>query len=269
MCSSCHPTNNILFFVANAPNHIPGLSRKPMVDPHRSKRVPVKTCVSVTCLRYLSVMLATSLYQSWTTQIPMQHMQKSCPLDYSWSVLRYMRPIVPEGRVHGHEHMYLRKSCIKQRLMAMCRCGMPNFFSSFFDSTISEHTNPFSILPPSSSSIADSRIGEVIAMSSPVANTRTSNPKRLQTHNLTVIVTNCRSLVNKKAELINLLDSTKADIAICTETWLNSTISDSEICPDNYSLFRNDRTDRHSEQSWDPTKCSLYRGVHPRGLPRF
>ena len=81
-------------------------------------------------------------------------------------------------------------------------------------------------------------------MSSPVANTRTSNPKRLQTHKLTVIVTNCRSLVNKKAELINLLDSTKADIAICTETWLNSSISDSEICPDNYSLFRNDRTDR-------------------------
>ena len=82
-------------------------------------------------------------------------------------------------------------------------------------------------------------------MLSPVANTRTSNPKRLQTHKLTVIVTNCRSLVNKKAELINLLYSTKADIAICTETWLNSTISDSEICLDNYSLYRNDRTDRH------------------------
>ena len=128
-----------------------------------------------------------------------------------------------------------------------CRCGMPKFSSSFFDSTISEHTNPFSILSPSSSSIADCRIGEPIAMSSPVANTRTSNPKRLQTHKLTVIVTNCRSLdvVNKKAELINLLDSTKADIVICTETWLNSTVSDSEICPDNYSLFRNDRTDRH------------------------
>ena len=48
----------------------------------------------------------------------MQHMQKSCALDYYWSVLRYMRPMVPQG-VHGHEHMYLRKSCIKQRLMAM------------------------------------------------------------------------------------------------------------------------------------------------------
>ena len=134
-------------------------------------------------------------------------------------------------------------TCIYESLT----CGMPDFSSSFFESTISEHTNPFSILSPSSSSIADSRIGEPIAMSSPVANTRTSNPKRLQTQKLTVIqavVANCRSLVNKKAELINLLDSTTADIAICTETWLNSTISDSEICPDNYLLFRNDRTDR-------------------------
>ena len=114
--STCavHVTQPILFFVANAPNHIPGLSRKPMVDPHMSKLVyllPVcDTCQQ--CLR--------RRYQSWTTQIPMQHMQKSCPLDYSWSVLRYMRPMVLQG-VHGHEHnvMYLRKSCIKQRLMAM------------------------------------------------------------------------------------------------------------------------------------------------------
>ena len=37
--STCavHVTQPKVFFVANAPNHIPGLSRKPMVDPHRSK----------------------------------------------------------------------------------------------------------------------------------------------------------------------------------------------------------------------------------------
>ena len=39
--STCpvHVTQPMLFFVANAPNHIHGLSRKPMVDPHRSKLV--------------------------------------------------------------------------------------------------------------------------------------------------------------------------------------------------------------------------------------
>ena len=196
-------------------------------------------CTCLRLIRYLSAMLATSLPILDHPNSHATYAKKSCPLDYYWSVQRYMRPMVPQG-VHGREHMYLRKSYIKQRLMAC-----PNFSSSFFDSTISEHTNPFSILSPSSSIIADSRIGDSIEMLSPVANTRTSNPKRLQTHKLTVIVTNCRSLVNKKAELINLLDSTKAGIAICTETWPNSTISDSEICPDNYSLFRNDRTDRH------------------------
>ena len=111
-CASTCVIQPILFFVANAPNHIPGLSRTPMVDPHRSKLVYLLS-VCDTCQQCLR-----RRYQSWTTQIPMQHMQKSCPLDYSWSVLRYMRPMVPQG-VHGHEHMYLRKSCIKQRIMAM------------------------------------------------------------------------------------------------------------------------------------------------------
>ena len=160
--STCavHVTQPILFFVANAPNHIPGLSRKPMVDPHRSKLVYM-LLVCDTCQQCLR-----RRYQSWTTQISMQHMQKSCPLDYSWSVLQYMRPSLASNNVSWQ----------------CCRCGMLNFSSSFFDSTISEHTIPLSILSPSSSSIADSRIGEPIAMSSPVADTRTSNPKRLQTH---------------------------------------------------------------------------------------
>ena len=197
------------------------------------------------CRAYLSAILVSNACDVATNpgppKFPCNICKESCPLDDSCSVLRYMRPMACMGM----------NTCIYENLASnnvswqSCGCGMPNFSSSFFDSTISEHTNPFSILSPSLSIIADSRIGEPIAISSPVANTRTSNPKRLQTHKLTVIVTNCRSLVNKKAELINLLDSTKADIAIWTETWLNSTISDSEICPDNYSLSRYDRTDRH------------------------
>ena len=114
--STCavHVTQPILFFVAKSTNHIPGLSRKPMVDPHRSKLV-YKIPVCDTCQQCLR-----RCYQSWTTPIPMQHVQNSCPLENSWSVLRYMRPMVPQG-VHGHEHMYLRirKSCIKQRIMTM------------------------------------------------------------------------------------------------------------------------------------------------------
>ena len=201
-------------------------------------------CTCLRLIRYLSAMLATSLP---ILDHPNSH------ATYAKKAVRWTTTGVCSDTCDQWFHKACMgvNTCIYESLTSnnvswhCCRCGMPNFSSSFFDSTISEHTNPFSILSPSSSIIADSRIGDSIEMLSPVANTRTSNPKRLQTHKLTVIVTNCRSLVNKKAELINLLDSTKADIAICTETWPNSTISDSEICPDNYSLFRNDRTDRH------------------------
>ena len=200
------------------------------------------------CIFYLSAILVSNACDVATNPGPPKFPCNICKKAVRWTTPGVCCDTCDQW---FHKACMGMNSCIYESLASnnvsrqCCRCGMPNFSSSFFDSTISEHTNPFSILSPSSSSIADSRIGEPIAMSSPVANTRTSNPKRLQIHKLTVIVTNCRSLVNKKAELINLLDSTKADIAICTETWLNSTISDSEICPDNYSLFRNDRTDRH------------------------
>ena len=109
--STCavHVTQPILFFVSNAPNHTPGLSRKPMVDPHRSKRVYV----------YLSAILVSNACEVATNpgppEFPCNICKKSCPLVYYWSVLR---PMVPQG-VHGGDHMHLRKSCIKQRLMAM------------------------------------------------------------------------------------------------------------------------------------------------------
>ena len=80
---------------------------------------------------------------------------------YSCSVLRYMRPMVPQG-VHGHEHMYRQSLASNNVSWQCCRCGMPNFSSSFFDSTISSS---------SSSSSLDSRcvpwLGEGLSMSSP------------------------------------------------------------------------------------------------------
>ena len=236
--STCavHVTQPILFFVAIAPNHITGLSRKPMVDPHMSKRVYL----------YLSAILVSNACDVATNPGPPKFPCNICKKAIRWTTPGVCCDTCDQW---FHKACMGMHTCIYESLASnnvswqCCRCGMHNLSSSFFDSTISEHTNLFST--PSSSSIADSRIGEPLPMSSPIDNTRTFNPKRLQTPKLTVIVTNCRSLVNMKVELINLLDATKADIAICTETWLNSTISDSEICPDNDSLFRNDRTDRH------------------------
>lgn len=82
--------------------------------------------------------------------------------------------------------------------------------------------------------------------------TATSSPKRSKTKEknktrpdapLKVIVINFRSIVNKKPEFLNLLESTQADVIIGTETWLNPQISDSEICPPGYMIYRKDRKD--------------------------
>ena len=47
----------------------------------------------------------------------------------------------------------------------------------------------------------------------------------------------------KKAELHHLIDSTKPDIIIGTETWLYEGIKTQEFLPDNfdYTIYRSDR----------------------------
>ena len=37
------------------------------------------------------------------------------------------------------------------------------------------------------------------------------------------------------------MDSTKPDVIFCTETWIDSSISDNQIFPDNYNIYRKDR----------------------------
>jgi exonuclease III len=55
---------------------------------------------------------------------------------------------------------------------------------------------------------------------------------------------NARSVVNKLTELSVLAHKTKASIIAVSETWLDSTITDSEAKVEGYNLVRKDR-DRH------------------------
>ena len=74
----------------------------------------------------------------------------------------------------------------------------------------------------------------------------TSSPTR-STHKgrkntpLRIINVNCQSIRNKHGEFLNMIDSTKPDIIIGTESWLNPDIKDNEYFPDTYSVHRNDR----------------------------
>ena len=58
---------------------------------------------------------------------------------------------------------------------------------------------------------------------------------------LITINVNCRSIVNKKEDMEQLIYNTKAYIIFGTESWLNSTIKDHEVIPEGYALYRKDR----------------------------
>ena len=53
---------------------------------------------------------------------------------------------------------------------------------------------------------------------------------------LSALVVNCQSLVAKKASFLNLLNSHHPDIVFGCESWLNPSISNSEIFPPNYTV---------------------------------
>lgn len=52
---------------------------------------------------------------------------------------------------------------------------------------------------------------------------------------------NCRSVVNKVAELLGLIESVNADIVLGTESWLKPSIADSEVFPQIFVVYRKDR----------------------------
>ena len=63
---------------------------------------------------------------------------------------------------------------------------------------------------------------------------------------LRIINVNCQSIVGKKGPWINMVNTTKPDVIIATETWLDDSISSAELESDAYTIYRRDRkTGRH------------------------
>ena len=61
---------------------------------------------------------------------------------------------------------------------------------------------------------------------------------------------NARSIVNKLTELELCIKIEQPDIVGITETWLNESISDSELSFEGYTLFRNDRVSAIKKRGW-------------------
>lgn len=56
------------------------------------------------------------------------------------------------------------------------------------------------------------------------------------------MVVNCRSVKNKVEELSGLIKSVQADVILGTESWLDDSISDHEVFPSNFNVYRRDRS---------------------------
>ena len=117
-------------------------------------------------------------------------------------------------------------------------CGVPNFSTSLFDTTIFETSNSFSYLNETSNTEAsDLSFSNPIATSSPTKFSpgRTDLPLRL-------LVINCQSIKSpgKQAQLQNIIQSTRADIIIGTESWLSPDIKSAEVFPSSFNCYRRD-----------------------------
>ena len=122
-------------------------------------------------------------------------------------------------------------------------CGMPNFATTFFNTTI-ESENSFSALD---TDLDNSNIGPPTHTSSPISKSASKNQHRKKRNTETPMRTltiNFQSIKNKKPELDHIIESCKPDIIFGSETWLSGNISPYEYIPaSEYTIYNKDRKD--------------------------
>ena len=117
-------------------------------------------------------------------------------------------------------------------------CGNKNYSTIVFDlHGLGTSTSPHSYPNLSSTSTSD----EPFHPHHTSTPTRVSRQGKQKNRPLRLLNINFRSVVGKVAELATMLECTRPDIRIGTETWTDSTIGDSELFPSTFKLFRKDR----------------------------
>ena len=64
------------------------------------------------------------------------------------------------------------------------------------------------------------------------------NPSR---NELLILNLNCRSIINKREELEYIVNATKADLIVLTETWMDDSVPKHAYVPEGYKIIRKDR----------------------------
>ena len=148
----------------------------------------------------------------------------------------------------------LNKSSGKNIVWECLKCGMPNFPHHCLIPQLlwKPITDLIRFLPCSILRVR-------YQISSPPPPTAASSPivqepkeakgkaaKAAINHPLRILIMNCQSIKNKKAELHTIIDSAKPDIILGNESWLTPEIKNSEIFPDSFDAVRKDRaSDAH------------------------
>ena len=124
--------------------------------------------------------------------------------------------------------------------------GMPNFSTSLFDTTASlEISNRFRLYQPCPNlTVRYQTTVAPKAASSPIVQqkvAKTKTKKAVLNHPLRILIMNCQSIKNKKAEIHTVIDSAKPDIILGNESWLTPKVKNSEFFPDSFDAIRKDR----------------------------
>ncbi|XP_072181422.1 uncharacterized protein [Diadema setosum] len=101
------------------------------------------------------------------------------------------------------------------------------------DTSNTSHTHP------STSSTSSSQLGSPLAKSSPSSKTKSHQSFQ----NLRFLEVNFQSIFGKREEFWSVLDAVKPDVVFGCETWLKPGISNGEIFPPGFDVYRIDRQD--------------------------
>jgi len=140
-------------------------------------------------------------------------------------------------------------SSVSDEVKAVCCDGCDKWIHVRCDSTISESEYDYMVLNPNNEPWFCASCGSDVSSPPPetlLGNQRYQRIKSSEplSRSLTCWSFNARSIVNKSLDLFAKLSSLSPDIVMITETYLDSSITNSEIFPSNYNVYRLDRN-RH------------------------